>query len=162
MITIYSKNFNPSNQSNQYYEHINQLDTSKLQCPKCLSISTCQRHAYYSRFFIHKSQKYELSILRVRCKHCSSTHALLPSFLLPYFQIVVEDVIQILNLSSRDQYYRFLDNHCLLEETHIYHIKKRFQGFPYRNIQKEVYLKMVNHLKLMIHFILFPLPTHLF
>lgn len=161
MITIYNENFNSNRKINHYYEYTAQLNTSKLHCPKCNHVGGCERHAYYRRFFIYNNQKYELSILRVRCKHCNTTHALLPFFLLPYFQIPLVDVIQILNLSSKDQYHRFLYDHCLLEESHIYHIKKRFQDFRYRTIQKEIYLKMVNHLKLMIHFILFPLPTYL-
>lgn len=100
------------------------MTISNFACPKCGLIGANVRHGYYSRYFIHDNQKHVIEILRIRCKQCGSTHGILPTFLLSYFQVTLTDVIQILQLKSQHQYDCFLDNHFILDESHIRHIKK--------------------------------------
>lgn len=78
-----------------YHLFLSGIDLGSLVCPKC-----GQRHligyGYYTRSFITASTTVQLDIQRVFCKHCHSTHALLPTFLVPYSRFpvhVLSDII---------------------------------------------------------------------
>lgn len=59
-------------------------------CPFCHSSGNCIRHGYYQRYIIHSLDDRNSSslrhsrILRVKCKSCRHTHAVLPDFIIPY------------------------------------------------------------------------------
>ena len=44
------------------------------------------RHGYYSRNVITLSEIYIINILRLKCPCCNKTHAVLPPFIIPYYQ----------------------------------------------------------------------------
>lgn len=161
MISIFDRKFNHYVQLDFYYTYINTLVTGLVTCPKCNCDGYCVKHGYYTRHYIHNNNVCKINILRIRCKKCGSTHGILPVFLLPYFQIVLVDILRILHLDSKDQYSRFFADNYLFEEVHIYSIKKRFQSLKHKTqkMTKEVYEKMVNHLELVIPFLLHPLST---
>ena len=69
------------------------LEKLELRCPYCSSLT--HWHAWYKRSV--KGELLPLSILRVKCCGCSSTHAVLPDLLSPYkqySQIVQEEALQ--------------------------------------------------------------------
>lgn len=80
----------------KYDEIINNLDFNRLICPKC-SHSDLIIHGYYTRRLKTKIGTIYLRIIRVICKACGSTHALLLSCLVPYSSIDLESHIRIIN-----------------------------------------------------------------
>lgn len=131
MITVIAKNFNIfhkkiSNFQNEYDLFINSIDLSSLHCSchhtHCLSI-----HAYYTRTIRSASGKVVIRVLRVKCSHCNRTHAIMPSCIVPYSQILLTQLISIVHSSIKS-----LDTLAILyslEDAHIRYINKQYQHF---------------------------------
>ena len=68
-------------------------------CKSCGYEGMLHRHGYYSRNVITKYSIYRINILRVKWPSCGQTHAVLPSFLIPYYQYSLEFVFECLYLS---------------------------------------------------------------
>lgn len=73
-----------------YTQFILTLNLFQLECNHCHRRGECIRHAYYSRGYILNASDMEngtrIRILRVKCKHCGRTHAILPEEIVPYLQ----------------------------------------------------------------------------
>jgi len=84
----------------KYFEIIGSSNLSKYDCPKCGAKASMTRHAYYKRnviSIINAVMIYTiLKILRVKCTSCGSTHAILPSDIIPYKQFDYLSFITIL------------------------------------------------------------------
>lgn len=93
MITHKSLNFNIN--INEYLNYIANLEVDTLKCSNCLN-SNLERHGYYSRYIIVNGDKIRIRILRIRCKCCGKTHAVLPSFVVPYLHIPMKELQAIL------------------------------------------------------------------
>ncbi len=69
-------------------------------CPTCRSSGNCIHHGYYCRMIIDyiggKVVVHHVMILRVFCKSCGHTHAILPDFLIPYVSYGLFFVLQVL------------------------------------------------------------------
>jgi len=93
------------------------------------------RHGYYSRNVITKYSINRINILRVKCPSCNKTHAILPSFLIPYYQYSFEFIFECLYLSFviKDSYskiaYHFnsLNSGLSFNISSIYSFKKRMK-----------------------------------
>lgn len=96
MITIAVPFDNPLNQKT-YENIINTIQFHQLQCTcghsGCLTI-----HGYYSRPLKADDSTVSLSICRVKCSQCGKTHALLPSLLVPYSQVSLQDQVSIISI----------------------------------------------------------------
>jgi hypothetical protein len=68
-------------------------------CKFCGYEGMLHRHGYYSRNVITRYYIKRISILRVKCPSCGKTHAILPSFLIPYYQYSLEFIFECLYLS---------------------------------------------------------------
>lgn len=62
------------------------LPLYRLRC-SCGHAGCLVRHGYYSRRLKTRQGTIVLRILRVRCKECGRTHAILPEIVVPYSQI---------------------------------------------------------------------------
>lgn len=92
MITIFTKNFNSFSQD-LYFNFIESTPLNKLVCPSCKHRGCLKIHAYYKRKVRTHETTITLSICRVKCSFCHVTHAILPSSIIPYFQIPLIDII---------------------------------------------------------------------
>jgi len=76
------------------------IDVSNYKCPVCGARHSMIRHAYYKRNVITFNNNefiyLDLKILRVKCKSCNSTHAILPGDIIPYKQFNYSSFIAIL------------------------------------------------------------------
>ena len=57
-------------------------------CPACTSVGTLVLHGRYSKYYYNEV----IDILRVRCRQCRVTHALMPAFSLPGTSVGTEEV----------------------------------------------------------------------
>ena len=73
--------------SEEIYRKVTEnLPLHQLRC--CCGHAGCLvRHGYYTRKLKTREQTLLLCILRVRCKECGRTHAILPETVVPYSQI---------------------------------------------------------------------------
>lgn len=65
------------------------------ECPYCGN-TKCMYYGTYTRNIGIFGEYYKIKIKRVKCKRCNHTHALIPSFITPYFQEEMEYIINII------------------------------------------------------------------
>lgn len=82
----------------KYNKFIESLNFSSLSSSKCKLRGHCTRHAFYTRKIITEYGKEDIRILRVKCSHCNATHALLPTWIVPYSQHLVADQYEIISV----------------------------------------------------------------
>ena len=72
----------------------------KQVCPSCNSQGNCKIHAYYSRRiidFIHGTPMASaVTVLRLACKSCGHTHAVLPDHVVPYLNYGLFFILRVL------------------------------------------------------------------
>lgn len=88
MITVIISDFKEIT-ANNYKAHTACLAIHELMC-SCGYKGCFVRHAYYTRLLKTKEGTITLNILRVKCKECGRTHAILPELAVPYSQIPVD------------------------------------------------------------------------
>lgn len=104
-------------------------------CPKCGAKNRFIRHAYYDRSvcFLDGNLNVceeKLTILRLLCKSCSSTHAVLPGDIIPYG---VYDKTYILNVLSA--YFVYNQSILMLSQKYsisyqtLYNFIRKFRSF---------------------------------
>ncbi len=99
MLTFKMENFNTK--INNYNDFIANLEVKTIKCPNCNS-SDMERHGYYKRYINISGKKYYIRILRVRCKICGHTHAVLPDFVIPYLHEPITNMIELILSNSVD------------------------------------------------------------
>lgn len=72
-----------------YGEVTANLPLYRLRC-NCGHAGCLVRHGYYNRRLKTRQGTFILRILRVKCKECGRTHAILPEIVVPYSQIPVD------------------------------------------------------------------------
>lgn len=125
MITIFVEENNPLTQN--FYNHlINTLQFHSLTCTcghsACLSI-----HGYYTRSLKTPEGKLTFRICRVICSCCHHTHALLPSSMVPYSQVSLDEHIEIISSHEEGEGFKDLTNHNpSIDESNCRHIIRTF------------------------------------
>lgn len=99
MLTFKMENFNTK--INNYNDFIANLEVKTIKCPNC-NLSDMERHGYYKRYINISGKKYYIRILRVRCKICGHTHAVLPDFVIPYLHEPITNMIELILSNSVD------------------------------------------------------------
>lgn len=51
-------------------------------------------HGSYVRNVVDVEDEYIINIKRVKCRRCHKTHALIPDFLMPYYQSVADKIVE--------------------------------------------------------------------
>lgn len=125
MITVTMPFDNPLNQKT-YENIINSLQFHQLQCTcghsGCLTI-----HGHYTRSLKKDDSEISLSICRVRCSRCGRTHALLPSLLVPYSQVSLQDQSSIISAyEASGDYEEIMAGTPSVDENLIASIIKRY------------------------------------
>lgn len=125
MITITVHFDNPLNQKT-YENLINTLQFHQLQCTcghsGCLTI-----HGYYKRSLKEEDSEITLSVCRVKCSHCAKTHALLPSRLVPYSRVSLQDQAAIISAyENSGDFEQIMNRTPSIDENLIASITKRY------------------------------------
>jgi hypothetical protein len=126
MILNFAVNFNDYNE-----KILNFYGIWDFRCPCCNAFRSFSRHALYSRHICilmdNQIIEKKLNILRLKCKSCDTTHAVLPSDVIPYMFYSLSCVLMYLS-----EY--FIENQsvlCIFEKFKIsyqliYQFIKRF------------------------------------
>lgn len=114
--------------SQRFYEAVlKDLSLASLSCT-CGSTGKMVRHGYYKRHFKVNSEKIKLRILRVKCKECGSTHAILLSIIVPYSQVLLNDQIKIIqNYENRQSNNNIMNSNFLIDENTIAGIIRKYK-----------------------------------
>lgn len=76
------------------------MQPSYKTCPACSAVGCCKPHDIYERWvfsiFDGARVEYLLSVQRVICKSCGSTHALLSDILIPYSSYSLRFILHVL------------------------------------------------------------------
>ena len=125
MITLFVEENNPLT-PNFYNNLINSLQFHQLTCPcghsGCLSI-----HGYYKRSLKTPVGKLAFRICRVICSCCHHTHALLPSSVVPYSQVSMEEHVEIISChESRERWNTPMDHNPYIDESNCRYIIRSF------------------------------------
>lgn len=95
MITLINKNFNKN--TKEYFKYIDSHDFTNHSCPSCGAVGSLRKHGYYKRKIKINGNILTFLVLRVKCKHCGKTHAVLPPFVVPYLLTSVDDAVAIIH-----------------------------------------------------------------
>ncbi|MGN0734446.1 MAG: DUF6431 domain-containing protein [Anaerovoracaceae bacterium] len=125
MITIKCTSVNSINQ--KFYNDLTyDLNIASLTCP-CCGHHNFVRHGYYERTLKFKENTIRLTVLRVRCKSCGSTHAILPECIVPYSQLSLDVHVTIITSKNIDEFRRYMESNTDLDESTFYCTRNRFK-----------------------------------
>lgn len=121
MITIFVKKIKSFSQKD-YNKFINTLPFHKLSCT-CEQKGSLIKHGYYLRSIKTREGLIPLYILRVKCKSCNKTHAILPSLIVPYSRILYDDQVSIIHAYlSQLSFEPIMLSNLLIDESNIRYI----------------------------------------
>lgn len=84
-----------------YDKHFAEFMASSPICPFCSN--KLHRHDSFSRSFYCAFEKIKLNCRRVYCPHCKKTHRVLPSYIIPGHQILLDDATSLSKLVAQQK-----------------------------------------------------------
>lgn len=128
MITIFIDKHNIFSKRS-YDDLLDSLPFHQLECT-CGVKGLLIKHGFYTRYIKLSSTMVELKILRLYCKSCHATHALLPSSIVPYSQVSLEDHLLIIECFLENKKYDYIMlRNFLIDENNIRYIIKNFNKY---------------------------------
>jgi len=110
-----------------YNETIDGLDYHNL-CAPCRHKGSIIGHGYYIRTVKTEAEEISLSVKRVQCKNCKATHALLPTVIVPYSQILLEDQVCIVECyEACTGYNEILKKNPCIDEHNIRSVIRQYR-----------------------------------
>ncbi|MCD5415085.1 MAG: DUF6431 domain-containing protein [Clostridiales bacterium] len=122
------------NCKNYETEILNNYQIYSYECPKCQSKHYWVRHATYGRNVVlvenYVFVEMKMEILRLKCNSCKSTHAILPSAIIPYCIYSLACIFKIIT----EHYLKKNSVICIAKKYKIsfqliYHFLKLFSSF---------------------------------
>ena len=111
----------------QIIEYENNYNYGYIECPKCRSTKLIY-YGSYERYVIARKKELKIRIKRVFCKECASTHSIIPSFILPYYQYELSYINMVLFLAKvRKQKKRYLEYVFKITRQLIRKWEKRYE-----------------------------------
>lgn len=126
MLSGFFSNFKPLS-SEKYTEIVSNLEFHRIRC-SCGQAGCLVRHGYYKRRLKTQLGTITYKILRVRCKHCGHTHAILPETIVPYSQLPVDiqQKMLLFRLGS-EELEQILTQNSDITESDVLRIRVRFR-----------------------------------
>ena len=111
-----------------YKKVLEELDIHRLECPCCGHAGCLIGHGHYQRGVKESGKLIKLQIQRLKCKECEKTHALLPSNIVPYTQVRVEEQVEIIRESEgKREYEAIMARNYLIDLSEIRAVIRRYQ-----------------------------------
>lgn len=85
-----------------YSKHVRSINLQSVVCPVCHEKSTLSLYGTYPRSYYTDNGTITIRVQRCQCSRCNSTHAILPSFTIPYSRISLPDACDILTSENLD------------------------------------------------------------
>ena len=128
MITLFHFKYNYLSQSS-YALFLADLQLHRVKCT-CGNAGSLIKYGHYNRSLKTPSGIKTISVQRVKCQVCGTTHAILPSSIVPYSQVCLSDQIRIIKtfLNSGDPL-AILDFNPEINVSNVYLIIRRFLSF---------------------------------
>lgn len=93
----------------------------------CGSIGELIRYGHYHRTVKFMSQSIRLCVVRVMCKNCGHTHAILLSVIVPYSQVMLRDHQDILiAYHTGQQTEPIMERNILIDENTIKYVVRQY------------------------------------
>lgn len=99
-----------------YYKIISSIDFNSIPCDSC-SHSNWVYHSSYLRFIDFLDHRFKIKIVRVICRHCGKSHAILVEQMIPFSSLSHSDIINV--LSHYDT--------SLVYSSHFYFLKDKYK-----------------------------------
>jgi hypothetical protein len=129
MITLFTENSNTLLQKN-YDALIAATDLLLLPCAACGHCGCLIGHGSYVRAVKLRNSKRRLKVRRAMCKECGTTHALLPSLLVPYSQIPLKTQADIIRCAEGGLgFVGLLGANLSLDESDARAVARRYRLF---------------------------------
>lgn len=110
MIILNLKKINTNSFKTMINKYKNVNNYGFLECPNCKSSNLINWGSYERGCFYIDDNKIIYDILkvkRVKCNDCNKTHALLPSYIIPYKQFLLDVILNCINDSEITYKYNF-------------------------------------------------------
>lgn len=112
-----------------YNNLITNLQFHDLTCT-CGHSGCLHIHGYYERFLKTPEGRLKLRICRVRCECCGKTHAVLPSFIVPYSQISIQDQTNIIRTyETGSSMENVMMTNTSIDESNCRHIIRQYRKY---------------------------------
>lgn len=134
------------NKQRKYNEAINKMNICQIECT-CGHCGCLVRHGYYKRKVKTKDETITLYILRVKCKECRKTHAILPDMIIPYSQIPADIQHKIIK-GDKAEYINEITNPDIVESD-IYRIRMNYRKHWKERI-KSIFLTIEDKIEVII------------
>ena len=110
-----------------YNRAIGSLNLHGLSC-SCGHAGCLIRHGHYTRGLKTPSGTIHLRILRVKCKICGRTHALLPDMVVPYSQLPADlQQMMLLYPLGSDELEKMMDGNPDITESDVLRVRYSFR-----------------------------------
>ena len=113
-------------------------DLHECKCPKCGAINRFSHYCYYVRnlsfVFDDSVHNFKVTVERVICNSCKSTHALLPAFIVPYKIMAFQSICNIVKEASATSAYALSQKIGISFELIYQYITLFMSFFPNVNI----------------------------
>lgn len=96
-----------------YDKYIKNTDSGKIKCPKCNHYHMIKHSSYNRTYIDSKGNSVSFRVQRYYCKVCGTTHALLPSFVVPYKRKTLIDLIDTITEYVEHNNYVSEDNYII-------------------------------------------------
>jgi len=146
MIQVYMKKFKYISQT-IYNNIVFSLPLHLMEC-SCGCKGCLIYYGFYCRSVKHYGEKVSLRIQRVKCKECGRTHAILPSFIVPYSQASLADQqLVLLEFFRYGKVSTVPDRNHLIDESNIRYILRQFRIY-WKSRLESLALTLADHLVL--------------
>lgn len=126
MITVLFEDCNDFSQ-NFYDQVLDDLQLHMVECT-CGKKGCLIRYGYYRRYVKLASGFLLLTVQRVWCRKCGTSHALIPSLLVPYSQITLADQQTVLRCAeSGKSPVPIMESNNLIDENNVKYIIRQFK-----------------------------------
>lgn len=126
MITVNTENYNHISQD-FYNKTIDSLDLNLIPCT-CGHSGCLIRYGSYRRNIRLSDEVLSLSVMRVYCKECRHTHALLLSSMIPYSQIPLAFHVRLIDAYEQQQNLQsILDEQYCIDENNLKSIIRSYR-----------------------------------
>lgn len=103
-----------------YDEALINVDFNNVRCNKCKRVGEYDIKGYYHRFIYYRGHFIKLRILRIECRACKRTHAVLFLDFIPWYSLSSLQAQTIFINDFKDDY---------LDEQFLYRLRNRYEKF---------------------------------